>query len=855
MRKNIIIFSSLLFFSIFNAVNVFPDDMDIIKTRIYNYFTAYGANGSDPDVAATIADLNTVAQGYADSINPDGSWSDMDCSQMPSNSTGYRPQSTHLGRLLKMAQAYKVEGQSLYNDSALRDKIEKGVEHINIYVYDGCTINAYWYQWEITYTMLAGPLLILMENDIDPSIINVTLGAISYLIGDAPSSGGGSNGAEMITNHLYYALLSNNTDRMNLIKSKVTSSVFVSGTQYDYSYQYHGDLVYTAGYGAAYAKAGVILAYFLDGTTYEMSTSNFNSIMNFTFYGLMWCSYHSYFDFTMVGRSITRTTPFTGFSHGTFIFFTMANTPCTIQDDFIAGSKKLMETNTNLLQLEIAGFYTAIRNSSVETAWPSGHRHYNYSDYSIHRRPDYYMSVKMLSSRVMDYESISSENKRGWHISDGMTYILLDGDEYLKGNVRPTLDWKRLPGITVEQNPRSTASHTGTRGTREFVGGTRSQDYGVSVMDFDAVDSEITAKKSYFFFEEELVCLGSDIDCPTSYVSETIVNQWPLSAADATLTVDGSVKTSPLGWSETLNGITWAHCDGIGYYFPGGATVKGKREEQTGLWSNIRYDTSTEIHYTPFLTFWFDHGTYASNETYKYSIVPNKTSSEMVNYVASDPVTVLSHTANIHAVKNNNLNAVGVVVWNSSGGTIDKITTDSSCCVYYDTKGNLFTIAACYPPHTSKTFNITVNEELTEVSLPSGVSSSASSGETIITFNVTAGKNYLATFITSAGDSTPPYNITSVNDGMGQDIDTTASTSQLSANWTESDDPESGILRYEYAIGTTAGGTDIVGWNSTSNGTVTDATESGLSLTVGVTYYFTVKAINGVLLRRMRYRL
>jgi hypothetical protein len=99
-------------------------------------------------------------------------------------------------------------------------------------------------------------------------------------------------------------------------------------------------------------------------------------------------------------------------------------------------------------------------------------------------------------------------------------------------------------------------------------------------------------------------------------------------------------------------------------------------------------------------------------------------------------------------------------------------------------------------------------------------------------------------------DTTPPDNIVMVNDGTAsQDIDSTSSTTQLSANWTPSADGESSISKYWYAIGTTAGGTDTAEWTSTSNGTVTSVTRSGLSLTIGITYYFTVKAENGVSLQ------
>jgi uncharacterized repeat protein (TIGR01451 family) len=92
-------------------------------------------------------------------------------------------------------------------------------------------------------------------------------------------------------------------------------------------------------------------------------------------------------------------------------------------------------------------------------------------------------------------------------------------------------------------------------------------------------------------------------------------------------------------------------------------------------------------------------------------------------------------------------------------------------------------------------------------------------------------------------DNSPPAAVVTVNDGTGADIDTDTSLSTLSANWSGSSDPGTGIIRYWYGIGTAAGGTNIVGW--TDNAMSTSVTRGGLSLTLGWTYYFTVKAENG----------
>ncbi len=87
------------------------------------------------------------------------------------------------------------------------------------------------------------------------------------------------------------------------------------------------------------------------------------------------------------------------------------------------------------------------------------------------------------------------------------------------------------------------------------------------------------------------------------------------------------------------------------------------------------------------------------------------------------------------------------------------------------------------------------------------------------------------------GDPTPPNPVTVTDDGTY-----TASATSLHATWTASDDPDSGIKQYEFAAGTTAGNTNIVGW--TNVGLNLSHTATGLSLTHGQIYYIAVRVSN-----------
>jgi len=93
-------------------------------------------------------------------------------------------------------------------------------------------------------------------------------------------------------------------------------------------------------------------------------------------------------------------------------------------------------------------------------------------------------------------------------------------------------------------------------------------------------------------------------------------------------------------------------------------------------------------------------------------------------------------------------------------------------------------------------------------------------------------------------DNTGPTMIGIIVDGVGVDIDWTNSTSSLTATWSGFSDTLSGIQKYEYAIGSSSGGTDVVDW--TNNSTDTSVTKAGLTLTNGTTYYLSIRAADNV---------
>ena len=92
-------------------------------------------------------------------------------------------------------------------------------------------------------------------------------------------------------------------------------------------------------------------------------------------------------------------------------------------------------------------------------------------------------------------------------------------------------------------------------------------------------------------------------------------------------------------------------------------------------------------------------------------------------------------------------------------------------------------------------------------------------------------------------DTTQPIAGT-VTDGPGADISFTPADNSLEGHWSGFSDALSGIAYYHAAVGTSAGSSNIAGWQDVSLDTQVAFT--GLSLNNGQAYYLSVKAFDQV---------
>ena len=205
------------------------------------------------------------------------------------------------------------------------------------------------------------------------------------------------------------------------------------------------------------------------------------------------------------------------------------------------------------------------------------HRHYWRADYTVHQRPDYNIDVRTASTRTLRCENGNGANLKGYFMTEGSTWIARTGKEY--ADISVVWDWAHLPGITVPAvstipQPRQ----WGTKGQSTFTGGVSDGTYGVMTYQMNNTEYALNtqAKKSWFFFDNEVVCLGSDIRSSNANAVHTTINQCLSSGPISLAAADGrSSETLTAAGQVSRNDVAWVNHDSISYFFPqGGEVVK-----------------------------------------------------------------------------------------------------------------------------------------------------------------------------------------------------------------------------------------------------------------------------------------
>ncbi|NME66801.1 polysaccharide lyase family 8 super-sandwich domain-containing protein [Flammeovirga aprica] len=308
---------------------------------------------------------------------------------------------------------------------------------------------------------------------------------------------------------------------------------------------------------------------------------------------------------------------------------------------------------------ELQDFY--MNSIYKQTGYRSNTPYWN-SDYIAHQRKDYFSSVKMVSfhSTPPEQKEVHKKNIVNSYVffGDGAFQIQRRGDEYF--NINNVFDGQQVPGTTVEIQDEIIVKSTGlansaVTGQNTFVGVNSDGEYGfgayVMARDREEVDYEFnTAKKGYFFFENEVLACANSIRRTKNGNQKAIITT--INQTEQRTAIEYHIENSrgEILDANTTKKITcvktpfWVHHDSVGYIvFPDSITGV-----QVNLISETRIDRIDQETKVKVFVIQIEHGIEPNNDSYHYLMIPNCS----VNDVDDRYQKLLNKTDDISIVKN-----------------------------------------------------------------------------------------------------------------------------------------------------------------------------------------------------------
>lgn len=682
------------------AQSAVPTVYDSVMTNIR---TIQWASAGD-----TVALRNNVSNLLA-TMQGDSSWQDINYGDR--SQTNWLP-IAHLDRLKPMVLAYTLTGGYYYGHTQLHQRIVAALA----YWYRVHPTSTNWYMQQIASPQRIGILLILLRMGKVP----IPKGTEDNLLArmtteggspDQPGSlGSGANKLDIATHWIYRGCLQADSAVLSFGVSQAYYPIVqttAEGIQYDLSYQQHGRQLYIGGYGSVLLNGEIGVALYTVGTRYALGGSQLALLSRFARQTFLAVIRGQYAHYNTMGRSISRTN--------------------AIQQ---SGTKWV--ANLKLLDPANGAEYDTVisRLSGVQPAGygirPS-HTHYWASDYSLHIRPAYSFDVRMVSGRTLRNENGNGENLKGYFLADGATNLSTAGGEYY--NIFPVWDWAHIPGVTAPVLSNIPVPGAwGTAGTVAFAGGVSDSVYGVSAYAYadNKYSINTSARKSWFYFDDEIVCLGANINSTANVPVHTTLDQCLLKGA-VTVSQNGQVTSFNSGTYSYNNNLRWATHAGVGYYFPAGGQVRLSAGEQAGTWKSINNTSAADTVRKQVLQLWLDHGNKPVGAAYAYVLLPGKGSEAAMNGYDTSRIRIYTNTDTVQAVQHRTLGIWQLVFYKAATFTSGNMSigADAGCVVMLKGVGtSQVTVHVADPAQQANTLRLRlrlpgiVREKLLEANMP-----------------------------------------------------------------------------------------------------------------------------------------
>lgn len=591
------------------------DDFTIIKQRVVAELMK-----SSVDDARVEDILNRMQE--------DGSYAEIDYTDL-SRTAGF-PHRRHTSDLVYLARAYKSPESAFFEDEHLKERINTSLK----YWVDHDFFGDNWHNNQISTPTNLVNLMLIVGEELPEDLVEKA----QPIIGRAHmnASGARPSGDRIVIagilakNLLFIGDKKGFDDVIRIIEGELKFNTGSRGIQHDYSFHHRVDRVNnTTSYGyGKYANAFGEWSYYVANTKYAFSKEKINQLVDYYLDGI--CKqlvYGIYEDISVKNRSISNKATF-------------QPKGLVEIERLLYGTDYRKDELEEILKLRKGEIKP--RRSFAKFFWQTEH--------FVFQRPNFYTTVRMYSTRNRNMEKpYNGPGKTTHHRADGTNYLMLKGDEY--HNIWPVYDWQKISGTTILQKPE--LHHIDIiqlDGLTDFVGAVTDGLYGGVAFNFRSPHDGITAKKSWFFFDEEYVCLGTDIHSEKRLPVATTINQVLMRSPVKVRQNDGT-QVLPRGNHE-LKDIKWVYQDRIGYIFPEVTDINLSNQEEQGRWSDItdQKNISEELISEEVFTLWYDHGQRPDNASYEYIVVPDVSEEDLARTSEDNRgIEILANTDKVQA--------------------------------------------------------------------------------------------------------------------------------------------------------------------------------------------------------------
>ncbi|GHE14901.1 polysaccharide lyase 8 family protein [Streptomyces alanosinicus] len=631
-------------------------------------------------------------------------------------------------RLWTMAQAYVQPATGATADPGLLAAVLRGLDHLSATVYHP-SAGPYgnWWEWRIGAPRLLMDITAALYERLGTDRVAAACAAVDHFVPDSlltdySGVSTGANRVDLCRSVALRGILGRDAGRVSLARNAL-SPVFPyatrgDGLHADGSFVQHTYVAYTGTYGQVLLDGLGRLFALLAGSPWEITDPARQHILDSVEHAFAPLIHDGLVMDCVNGRAISR-----GCLRG--------DDPHLLRGDHYRGQALVAavallaagagegtrrrwyglvkgwarrDTVTPLLTAEQFGVadlarLRAVADSAVPPApEPLGHRLFPAMDRAVHRGPRFTAALAMASDRIAHYECGNGENPRGWHTGSGMLSWWPESragraDQYTDW-FWPTVDWYRLPGTTVSTErlaDRAGGEWGAPRPDVRWVGGVTDGRYAAVGQHLKGLGSTLRARKSWFFLDDAVICLGAGISCADGVPVETVVDNRNLGES---------------GTQRFVRGPNWAHlAEHGGWILMGAGALHTLREDRTGAWSDINAGGTSERRTRRWQTLWLDHGTDPVDARYGYVLLPGASPAETAALAAHRGwLSVLANDSGRQAVAVPRLGLTGANFWRA--GTVGDLAVSAGASVLVVRRGRTATVRVSEPPRTGEPLEI-----------------------------------------------------------------------------------------------------------------------------------------------------